>query len=68
MLKIRGQTRESSWYLGNIENLFKVLDPEFRVTSVYKVVSFSSAMLYDSFSDWVFIKKLLEKDSGIREH
>ena len=54
--------------LGNTENLFKVLGPEFRVTSVYKVVSFSSAMLYDSFSDWVFIKKLLEKDSGIREH
>ena len=60
MLKIRGQTWESLWSLGNIEKFFKVLDVEFRVTSVYKVVGFSSAILYDSFNGWVFQEIMIE--------
>lgn len=54
MLKVRGQMWERLWHLENIENLiFKVLDPEFSMTSIYRIVGFSSAMLYDSFWVWV---------------
>lgn len=50
---------ESLWHLENIENLiFRVVDPEFSITSIYRIVGISSVMLYGSFAVWVIIKKL----------
>lgn len=53
-----GQIWECVWHSGNVDNLFKFVDPEFIVTFIYHIISFSLVMLYDSFSGFISIKKL----------